>query len=165
MIEADVLEFVGALEGVAVLTASEEGGAPEAAWGDSFFYYVPPGEEPNFQQQPFATLVCSDYPGFDEESQLDRPGAFRVNVAVGKDRYEALLGHSPADFEAHRGEFDYTGADALLPHPVYAQQGWVSVVNPGADTTSLVKDLLTDARDLAAGRASRRSDIGTERAD
>ena len=72
MLEVEILAFVGSLEGVAVLTASEEGGAPEVAWGDSFFYYVPPGEEPNYQQQPVATLVCSDYPGFDVESQLDQ---------------------------------------------------------------------------------------------
>ena len=57
-----------------MLTASEEGGAPQVAWGDSFAYYVPPGEVPNYQQQPFATLVRGDYPGLDVESQLDRPG-------------------------------------------------------------------------------------------
>lgn len=42
MIEEDILAFVSELDGVAVLTASEEGGAPEVAWGDSFFYYARP---------------------------------------------------------------------------------------------------------------------------
>ena len=49
MLEVEILAFVGSLEGVAVLTASEEGGGPEVSWGDSF-YYVPPGEEPNYKQ-------------------------------------------------------------------------------------------------------------------
>ena len=42
MTEAEIIEFTGGLPGVTVVTASEAGGAPEVAWGDSFFYYDPP---------------------------------------------------------------------------------------------------------------------------
>lgn len=156
MNEAEILSFVGGLEGVAVLTASADSGAPEVAWGDSFFYYVAPGQEPNYQQQPFATLVCSDYPGFDVESQLDRPGAFRVNVAVGRDRYQRLLGHPAADHKQHHADYDYAQADVVVPHPVYGEQGWFCVVNPGARTSAQVMDLLRHARDLAVIRDERR---------
>ena len=34
--EDDIIRLVGGMPGVAVVTASEAGGAPEAAWGDSF---------------------------------------------------------------------------------------------------------------------------------
>lgn len=107
MLARQILAFVGSLEGVAVLIASEEGGAPEVAWGDSFFYDVPVGEELNYQQQPFATLACSDYVGFDVESQLDRPGMFRVNIAVGRERYRHLLGHVAPDHQQHQSDYDY----------------------------------------------------------
>lgn len=162
MLEGEILAFVGSLEGVAVLNASEEGGAPEVAWGDSFFYYVPPGQEPNYQQQPFATLVCSDYPGFDVESRLDRPGIFRVNVAVGRDRYRHLLGHAAADHPQHHADYDYARADVIVPHPVYAEQGWVAVVNPGLHTAAQLQELLRDALELATDRDKRRQRTGTD---
>lgn len=165
MLEVEILTFVGSLERVAVLTASKEGGAPEVAWGDSFFYYVPPGEEPNYQQQPFATLVCSDYPGFDVESQLDRPGIFRVNIAVGRDRYRHLLGHVAAAHQEHHADYDYARADVIVPHPVYAEQGWVSIVNPGPRTAAQVLELLAYALERATERAKRRRRTGSDSLD
>ena len=165
MLEVELLAFVSSLEDVAVLTASEQGGAPEVAWGDSFFYYVPPGEEPNYQQQPFATLVCRDYPEFDVESQLDRPGTFRVNIAVGRDRYRQLLGHVAADHQQHHADYDYTRADVIVPHPVYAGQGWVSIVNPGPRTSAQVLELLGYALELATDRDKRRQRTGSDSQD
>jgi Family of unknown function (DUF6194) len=156
VLEVEILAFVGSLDNVAVLTASEESGAPEVAWGDLFFYYVPPGEEPNYHQQPFATLVCSDYPGFDVESRLDRPGIFRVNIAVGRDRHQHLLGHAAADHKQHHADYDYARADVIVPHPVYAEQGWVSIVNPGPRTATQVLELLGYALELATDRDERK---------
>lgn len=51
------------------------------AWGDIFFSI--PG------QQPFATIVKSDYAGVDESSQLDRDEAFRVNIGIGREAMRA----------------------------------------------------------------------------
>ena len=155
--EAEIIEFAAGLEDVAVLTASEENGAPEVAWGDSFFYYVPEGAELADQRHPFATLVRGDYPGFDVESELDRPGIFRLNLAVGRESYQRLLGHSAAEHEQRHSDYDYTEADVLLPHPTYASQGWVSIVNPGPNTTDQAKELFTHALDLAVARYRRKS--------
>ena len=165
MTETEIIALARSLDGVAVLTASEEGGAPEVAWGDTFFYYTPAGTEPNFQQQPFATLVVSDYPGFDVESRLDRPGVFRLNLAVGRDRYGALLGHPAAEHEQHRSEYDYAESDVVLPHPVYAAQGWVSIVNPGPRTAGQVPELFGYALDRAAARDRRRSGTASGNSD
>lgn len=156
MLDRDVIALAAGHEGVTVLTASQEGGAPEVAWGDSFFYCLPDGGEPTNRDQPFATLVCSDYPGFDVESRLDRPGVFRINLAVGRDRYQQLLGHPSADHDTHHADYDYAETDVLLPHPLYATQGWVSVVNPGPRTTDLVSELFGHALELAVGRHARR---------
>jgi hypothetical protein len=155
MTEREIIDFVSSLDGVVAAMASAETGAPESAWGDSFFYYDPEGSEAN-QRLPFATLVVSDYPGFDTESRLDRDGIFRLNIAVGRAAYERLVGHSPAAHEEHHAEYDYAELDVLLPHPVYAGQGWVSILNPGPKTAELAQALLIEAHDLAQGRWRRR---------
>jgi hypothetical protein len=155
MTETEIIAFLSSLDGVVAMTASAETGAPEAAWGDSFFFYDPEQTEAN-QRFPFATLVCSDYPGFDTSSQLDREGVFRLNVAVGRAAYERLVGHSATAHAEHSDDYDYTEFDVLLPHPVYAAQGWVSIVNPGPRTTELAQRLMVEARDLARGRWRRR---------
>lgn len=137
----DIIAFTTALPDVALLTASEENGAPEVAWGDSFFYYDPDGDPAN-RRMPFATIVTKDYAGFDTASDLNRPGVFRLNIAAG--RTDEATGDDP------------TALDTLIPHPVYAAQGWVSILNPGPATTGLARDLLTAAHARAARRYRRR---------
>lgn len=132
---------IAALDGVRILVASVELGAPESAWGDMFVY---DGDGPTDGRHPFATVVVSDYPGFDTASDLDRPGAYRVNIHVGRERFRELLGYGP-ESHADSGAHDHREPDRLLPHPVYAAQSWVSVVNPGTRTGVLVESLLAEA--------------------
>ena len=159
MNEEEVIQFVTEMPGVVCVTATEERGAPQAAWGDSFFFFDPAGDEPADRRMPFATLVTQDYAGFDEESNLNRPGVFRLNIAVGREEYERLLGHPPADHAAHRLAFDYSAIDRLMPHPVYAAQAWVSIINPGERTMEQAKTLLAGAQNLASSRRQRRLDF------
>jgi hypothetical protein len=155
MTEAEIIAFLSNLDGVVAMTASAESGAPKSAWGDSFFYYDPEQSEAN-QKHPFATLVCSDYPGFDTQSRLDRDGVFRLNIAVGRAAYQHLVGHPPATHAENSADYDYAELDVLLPHPIYAGQGWVSILNPGPRTTELAQRLLVEAHELARGRWRRR---------
>lgn len=152
-----MVAFARELDGVTVETASAESGAPEAAWGDSFVYFDAPDSdpEPPDRRWPFATLVVHDYVGFDETSHLDRDGVFRVNLNVGRNRFEELVGYPPSQHAQRRGDHDYARLDTLLPHPEYGQQAWVCVVSPGEDTADLVRTLLTEARDRVAARRSR----------
>ncbi|GAA1011545.1 hypothetical protein GCM10009551_096560 [Nocardiopsis tropica] len=122
---------------------------PEVAWGDTFAYFTP-GERPAVM--PFATIVTKDYPG-DESSDLGRPGAFRVNANVGREAFAELIGYPPAEHAARAGEWDSAADGALIPHPLYAAQGWVSVVNPAAAQD--VAALLRAAHEREAGRARR----------
>jgi hypothetical protein len=156
MTEEEVIQFVRELPGVDTVTASEANGAPEATWGDTFFSYDPDGDTAADRKFPFATVVISDYPGFDTASDLNRPGVFRVNIAVGRDTYQELLGHPPAAHAQRQAGYDYATLDRLLPHPVYASQGWVSVVSPGEATTEQVRSLLAQAHSRAAERHHRR---------
>jgi hypothetical protein len=150
--EEEIIRFTEGLPGVDVLTASRATGAPEIAWGDSFFSFVPDQDIPADRRFPFATIVTKDYPGFDEASNVDREGVFRLNISVGRRRFEELLGYPPAQQADHQADHDYTAIDRVIPHPVYAAQGWVSILNPGGRTDGQARALITEAHARAAAR-------------
>lgn len=123
------------------------------AAGDTFFIYDPDGDlEPNYQF-PFATIVTKDYGDFDNASHLDRPGVFRLNIGVSGATFRGLFGPplSPGD-----SGYDYTALDRLLPHPVYATQSWVCVLNPSDETIESLQPLLAEAYESAVKRHNRR---------
>jgi hypothetical protein len=152
----EISAFVSGLPGVVAMIASEANGAPEAAWGDSFFFYDPDDDVPANRRMPFATIVVKDYEGFDTSSNLNRPGVFRLNVGVGRKLFEELIGYPPGEAAG----FDAAVIDTLIPHPVYAAQGWVAILNPGEQTAALARAILTDAHDRAVRRYDRRHATG-----
>lgn len=154
MTEDELHRFLTALPGVAVVLAGEENGAPEVAWGDSFFYYDPRGDR-RVDQLPFATIVLHDYPGFDTASYLDRAGVYRLNIAVGRRRFQELFGYPPAAHARSHPDLDYSVLDQVLPHPAYAAQAWASILNPGAGTGERARALLTEAHARAVDRHRR----------
>lgn len=151
----EITEFLACFEGVLTLKPAPGDGSPEISWGDTFFYYAPDGVAPK-TGQPFATIVTKDYPG-DDGSRLDRPGAFRLNVAAGKDAFTDWTGRAPR--EAATGEADPRVADVVMAHPVYGSLGWLAVVNPGARTEPAVRELLRTAHELARSRHQRRAGL------
>jgi len=96
----------------------------------------------------FATIVTTDE--HDTASNLSRDGVFRLNIGVSRPTFERLVGGVD--------EPDYTALDRFLPHPVYAKQLWVSILNPSQQSfDELVKPLLVEAHDrLAKSKAVRR---------
>ncbi|MFI0368828.1 DUF6194 family protein [Actinomadura sp. 1N219] len=147
-----LLETVRAFDGVLELAPAEGSAFPEIAWGDHFFYYAPGGQLPQ-REQPYATIVTKNYPG-DTLCDLDHPERWRLNIHVGTDAFVTLTGEEPRDHVLTR---DYTATDAVLPHPVYRTQGWVSITNPGVGTLLLATRLLRQAHEDAKRRAERRS--------
>jgi hypothetical protein len=95
----------------------------------------------------YATIVTTDEHDEGAPSNLARPGVFRLNIGVGRATFERLVG-SLADP-------DYAAFDRILPHPVYAKQLWISILNPSDETfRDVILPLLTEAHDrLAATRA------------
>ncbi|WP_428965457.1 DUF6194 family protein [Micromonospora fluostatini] len=125
--------------------------AVEAA-GDTFFLYDPDGDLPPQRQQPFATIVTTDR--YDSASRLDAPGRYRLNVGLTRAGYTGLFGPVPTRREATglpATGHDATVPDRIVPHPVYAGQHWVCVVNPDA-TWPTVRDLLAEAYGFAVRR-------------
>lgn len=147
----EVIEFVKSFDGALAVIPGPGDGSPEIAWGDAFFYYAPDGTMPK-ATQPFATIVTKNYPD-DERSCLDRPGAFRVNVAAGKPAFVEWTGHQPGEPAA---DIDPSVDDSVFAHPVYGSLGWLAVVNPGPSTTQATRDMLRKAYELARSRYERR---------
>ncbi|GIJ36524.1 DUF6194 family protein [Micromonospora sediminimaris] len=143
-----------ALPGVEQIVTNEENGSPEGASGERFFYVGPD------RRQPFATIVDHDVPGFDDASQLDRPGVFRLNLDLGRAEFERLFGFPPKAFEEHRQEFDFARLDTVVPHPGYALYGFGSIVMPGPHLLPEIDRLLA----IAHGRAVDRHERAARRA-
>jgi len=124
------------------------------AEGYTFFFYGPD------RKLPFATLATKDN-AYDRASNLDRPSVFRLNIGVSKDTYRALFGRQPsrpgAEGVVGTGH-DFTALDQLLPHPVYAPQSWVCVLNPSDATfQQTVRPFLAEAYELAVRRHARQA--------
>jgi hypothetical protein len=123
--------IVDAFPGVDVFTAG----------GTTFFSFDPVSHWP-----AFATLMTTDEVA-EDVSNLSRPGVFRLNIGVSGATFDRLVGdvHDP----------DYAVGDRLLPHPDYARQHWLAILNPSAQTfEEVIWPLLVEAHDrLAAVRA------------
>ena len=96
-------DIFSTFSGVDVVFASAENGAPEIAWGDTFFIYDPNRDFEDTRRFPFATIVTKDYGDFDNASNLDRHGLFRLNIGVSKKTFAHLFGaERDYDFTARR---------------------------------------------------------------
>ncbi|ROT34223.1 DUF6194 family protein [Micromonospora sp. HM5-17] len=121
------------------------------AFDDLFFLYDPHHDLPPERQMPFATIVTGDR--YDSVSDLARPNTYRLNLGLTKATYLSRFGAPPTRRDG-RGVWeagaDYAALDVLMPHPEYAPQYWVCVVNPGAASLPEVRDLLREAHTFAA---------------
>jgi uncharacterized protein DUF6194 len=149
MDEASITSYISSeFPGVDVVVGSREAGSPEIAWGDTFFIYDPERNLEDSRRFPFATIVTKDYTDFDDASNLNRAGVFRLNIGLGKERFQSLF--------VGDDEHDFTALDRLMPHPVYGRNHWVCVLNPSDETFEALKPLLAEAYTIAAGRGERR---------
>jgi len=88
--------------------------APRWPGATRSFFYDPDGNLPADRRLPFATIVIQDYPGYDTASHLNRDGVFRLNIAVGREKFEELLGYPPAAHAEHHADLDYAALDRVL---------------------------------------------------
>ena len=108
--------------------------------GMRFFSLDPEKHWPNF-----ATLVWTDEHDEGAPSKLSRPGVYRVNIGVGKETFQRLVGNITLP--------DYAAFDRVLPHPVYAKQRWISILNPShATVRDELMPLIAAGRDRLASR-------------
>ena len=127
------------------ITGTFEGVETMAAMGYTFFFY---GAD---RMLPFATIASADNEG-DRVSNLDRPGVFRLNIGVSRSTFQSLFGAGKVDTSA----YDFTALDTLMPHPDYAAQSFLCVLNPSDATFETLRPLLSEAYNLAVRRDARR---------
>src|SRR5436190_99938 len=89
------------------------------------------------------TIVTTDEHDMGSPSELSRPGVFRLNIGVGKATFERLVGSM--------AEPDYAALDGVIPHPVYARQRWIAILNPSWPSfEDVVKPLVAEAHERLA---------------
>ena len=100
----------------------------------------------------YATIVTTDEHDEGAPSDLARPGAFRLNIGVGRETFERLVGSMESP--------DYAAYDRIVPHPVYAKQLWISILNPSDATfRDICLPLIAEAHDrLGAVHARHRTE-------
>lgn len=109
------------------------------------FYFV--GDD---HRLAFVTIGHSDNE-FDTVSNLNRDGVFRVNIGVSKATFASLLADAPSE------NMDYSMLNVFLPHPHYAKQHYVSILNPSEENAKITQQLILEAHAIAAARLAKRS--------
>lgn len=117
-------------------------------FGYRFFFY---GTD---QVLPFVTIAASDNE-HDKISDLDRDGVFRVNIGISKDTYNKLFADS-------KTEWDYTELNRFMPHPDYAAQHFICVLNPEEDRLSETIRFIEEAHLVAKNRFDRKQSAKTK---
>ena len=134
MNQAEVEKFVTGLENV---QQTENFGY--------IFYFV--GDD---HRLPFLTIANSDQE-YDNVSNLDRDGVFRINIGVSRETFKQLIG------EFNPETTDYSALNVFLPHPDYAPQNFICILNPSAKNAETTKDLIVEAHSIATIRFQRKS--------
>ncbi|RNC90787.1 MAG: hypothetical protein ED558_16960 [Oricola sp.] len=140
----------------AYLTSELDGVRPVEAWGETSYFFNPGGALARGTY--LATIKQKDGPN-DRASDLDRDGVWRLNIGVGKRRFQAMFGALPTrppKGETVKGSWDFAAIDRIVPHPVYGWMGWVAVLCPSEPTFKACKPLIAEAHDRAAASFRRR---------
>jgi len=98
----------------------------------------------------FVTIANSDN-DFDNVSNLNREGVFRVNIGISKETFKNLIVKSNDEL------IDYSVLNTFLPHPDYAQQNFVCILNPSGENIEITKKLIAEAHSIAAKRLQRKA--------
>lgn len=133
MNESGVIEFVSKLDNV----------QQEENYGYTFFFV---GDD---HRLPFVTLADSDNE-YDSVSNLNREGVFRINIGVSRETFTSLLG----DYNSE--DIEYSALNVFLPHPDYAKQNFICILNPSQDNVEKTKALIIEAHANAKKRLERK---------
>ena len=115
-------------------------------FGYTFYFYK------DDHRLPFISLANADN-DYDQVSNLNRPGIFRLNIGVSRQTFESLFGSTKVDV----GSYDFTALDKIMPHPDYAPQSFICVLNPTKMTFETLKPMLAEAYEIARRKYNRRN--------
>lgn len=130
----DVIDYIQHLDNV----------QQEENYGYTFFFV---GDD---HRLSFVTIAHSDNE-YDNVSNLKREGVFRINIGVSRETFKSLIG----DYDAEN--IDYSVLNVFLPHPDYAKQNFICILNPSQDNIETTKSLIDEAHAIASARIQRRT--------
>lgn len=126
------------------------------SWGEKGIFYNPD----HVLKRGVYVLTIKEKDGdHDKGSNLNRNGIYRVNIGLRKPTFQQLFGAIPARPEAGgivNMDCDFTRTDTILPHPVYAWMGWISILNPSEDTFEKMKPLIQEAYEFSGEKFKKR---------
>jgi hypothetical protein len=113
--------------------------------GYTFFFYR------DDHMHAFATIASTGNE-YEQISNLDRPGVYRLNIGVSRETFKSLFGINKMDVRA----YDFTVLDTIIPHPDYSSQHFLCVLSPSEATFEKVRPMLTEAYEVAMNRYNKR---------
>lgn len=126
------------------------------SWGEEGIFYNP---QQKLKRGVYILTIKEKDGTNDKSSNLNRDNIFRVNLGIRKATFKKLFGEIPkrpaAGCIVHM-EYDFTATDKIIPHPVYAWMGWISVLNPSAETFEALKPLIEEAYMFAKEKFDKR---------
>lgn len=118
-------------------------------WGEKSFFLNP---KKQLKRGTYFTTLKEKDGENDKSSFLDRENVFRLNMGVTKECYLSLFAEipeRPAKGCFIRGDYNFQELNRILPHPIYAWMGWISVLNPDSKIFESCKDLLNNSYNKA----------------
>lgn len=135
MDQAEVEAFVSGMENV----------QREENYGYVFFFV---GDD---HLLSFVTIANADNE-WDSVSNLHREGVFRVNIGISRETFNELIGTL-----SEEEPVDHSALNTFLPHPEYAKQNFICILNPSGENVARTKQLITEAHGMAAKRMQRKA--------
>ena len=103
------------------------------SWGEKGIFYNPN----HVLKRGVYILTIKEKDGDnDNGSNLDRENVYRVNLGS--------------------MNYDFTELNKIIPHPVYAWMGWISVLNPSDKTFEKLKPFIQEAYEYAVEKFKKR---------
>lgn len=126
------------------------------SWGEKGVFYNP---QHKLKRGVYVLTIKEKDGENDKSSNLNRANIFRVNLGIRKTTFKELFGEIP-NRPAAGGivdmDYDFTELDKIIPHPVYAWMGWISVLNPSVKTFETLKPFIEEAYTFSKEKFSKR---------
>lgn len=133
-----------------------DGTALVESWGERGIFYNPN----HVLKRGVYVLTIKEKDGEnDKGSNLNREGFYRVNIGLRKPTFKEMFDTIPLRPKAGcivDMDCDFTAIDTVLPHPVYAWMGWISILNPSDGTFDKLKPLIQEAYDFSIEKFKKR---------
>jgi len=125
-------------------------------WGERGIFYNPNG---TLKKGIYILTIKEKDGDNDKSSHIDRGGIYRVNLGIRKRTFAEIFSRVPKRPPAGgvvEMNYDFTKLDTIMPHPVYAWMGWVSVLNPSSATFERLKPLIQESYVFAQEKFSKK---------